>query len=90
MIVSSSVRNNNNDVNNFNEVSRNVTNDNDVNNFNVVNSVCNFYDRVPMNSTDVLNIVDMYFSPTIITPLLKPSGGVYRVRTKIDSGSGAN
>ena len=60
-LVSNSVRNNN-DVNNFNEVSRNDTNNNDVNNFNVVNNVCNFNDRVPMNSTDVPNIVDMYFS----------------------------
>ena len=55
----------------------------------IVHNVCNSNEYKVKNNADILDKVDISFSPTIIIPLITNKINKYKVRTLIDFGSGA-
>ena len=79
------------DVNKANIV--NDVNNNDIKAEDVgktVLSICNSTEFSSNEYANAIDKVDISFSPSIVVPLINKEGDKYRVRTLIDSGSGAN
>ena len=71
----------------------NYVNNNDINAGDVgktVLSICNSTEFSNNEYANAIDKVDISFSPSIVVPLIDKEGDKYRVRTLIDSGSGAN
>ena len=62
----------------------------DINFIRDVHNYINFSNNQAEHSAEVLDSVEMSFSPTLVIPLLKNERDVYRTRTLLDTGSGAN
>ena len=78
-----------NKIDSVNNKASDVNNDSTREEIPVLN-FCNSTEFKNKNDPNAIEKIDISFSPSIIVPLISKEGGQYRVRTLIDSGSGAN